>query len=302
MTLPNAAFLTPIRIEDLDRNSAGGADFNLRVTCNAVTETLAFATITDGRNYWASGDSQSDMDAGVGGTGDLCLLLQDCLRAHSEGSSFAVSISSTNRVTITCSSSFSILWNDSLTTLASAPFGFDQTDSTSGTSLTSQNQTLGAYCLETFIIDDSRWRAMTVGEAASSIAGSYRASYFGEAARERTVSFDMLPPSKALIEYQLADEPTGSFEWHWRNAFVQGKEMRFYEDASVRTSTSYSLAYLHPEQRDDPLKRDDFFRTEWTFELRMQEVQTDASAEDSQGGEVDSGAINELTIGGGTEL
>ena len=73
-------------------------------------------------------------------------------------------------------------------------------------------------------------------------------------------------------EYQLATEPRGSWEWHWRNRIRGGRELRLYEDgAAARTSSSYSLALFHPDEADDPLERDPQYPVQWKLDLRLAE-------------------------------
>lgn len=273
MPVANYMIATPIGWAELDRAGAGAASRVLRVTCNGVTSDLTFGgAMVDGRNYWLTGDLQADADGGVGGVGDAVGLLRTCLRTHAQGASFNFTLSETNRLVITCSFAFSILWSHANTTLNALPFGFPQTDTVSGTSAAAPNQTYGAMCFETFATEDSRWRAVGVGRGGLSIAGVGRSSDFGESARERRLLIDLLPPSKALQEYQLATEPRGSWEWHWRNRIRGGRELRLYEDAAAaRTSSSYSLAILHPDETDDPLERDPQYPVEWKLDLRLAE-------------------------------
>ena len=269
-----SAILWPVRRSDLARTT-DGATYVLRVTCNGVTTNLTSASIDSARNYWFSGDAQADSDGGVGGIGDLCAILQTLLRTHAQGASFVVTLSSANRINITCSFAFSILWSHASTTLGAIPFGFPQSDTVSGTSAAAPNQTRGAWCPLRPPTLDTRDRAQYVVRAAFAESGRGRIARTQSAAAKRDIRFELLLPRYGLTEYADATEPTGAAEAIWTEALSRGRAIRYYEDEAVRTALSYGLYNFRPEEaksgdREDVVFRDRRFSYRWAcnFPLR----------------------------------
>lgn len=269
-----SAILWPVRRSDLARTT-DGATYVLRVTCNGVTTNLTSASLDSARNYWFAGDAQADSDGGVGGIGDLCAILQTLLRTHAQGASFVVALSSSNRITITCSFSFSLLWVNAATTLNAVPFGFPQTDTTPGTSLVATIQTRGAWCPLRPPTLDTRDRAQYVVRAAFAESGRGRIARTQSAAAKRDIRFELLLPRYGLTDYADATEPTGAAEAIWTEALSRGRAIRYYEDEASRTALSYGLYNFRPEEaksgdREDVVFRDRRFSYRWAcnFPLR----------------------------------
>lgn len=267
MALTNSLLLWPIRFD--------AATYILRVTSGANTDDLVFphvGSLTVGRNYWLSGDSQIDADGGVGGNGDLVAMLQGCLNTNTGGLTYAVTVSDPSRnvlaVTKTAGvGNFSILWSHINTTLDESIFGFTNAATASGTSAVAPNQTRGVWAPEKHVARDSRDRQPIVGGVVAAISGASRGSQIAVPKKEREVSWALLPPGKALTEYALATEPTGAFEYAWVNGLAMGRSCRLYLDASSRTSVSYGL--YRTRDLEDPLERSEQHITKWSVALGL---------------------------------
>jgi hypothetical protein len=267
------AILWPLRADELARTTAALA-YALRVTCNGMTETLAFPStgfLTSQRNAWMAGDDQADADGGVGGVGDLARMLRETLELHSENPTVTVTVSATGRVTITSSLALTILWADALTTLAAAPWGWAQTNTASATTHVAPSQAWGWWLPTMPPATDSRWRQPIVGGTRAALSGLTHTSTWGLPARERSLGWVGLSQAVALREYSPADEPRGAWEAAWLYAIGLGRELRYYVNASTRTSSSYDLATIGPDQVDDPLERDTAYPVEWSVSLELVE-------------------------------
>lgn len=264
MAVANGLLLYPIRFS--------ATSYVVRVTTNATTENLTFpssGSLTTTRNYWMSGDDQADGDGGVGGIGDLVAMLEATLNTNSAGRTYTVTLSATNIITVAVNSgTFQILWSHASTTLDETIFGFASgVDTSAATSTTAPNQTQGVWAPERPIAIDSRDRQPVVGGVMPAISGLSRTARMATPKAERDVSFTLLPQSKALREYEDADEPTGSFEEAWLSGISLGRPVRLYTDASSRTSTSYAL--YRTRDLDDPLKRSEQYLVRWQVDLRL---------------------------------
>jgi hypothetical protein len=234
---------------DLAR-TADASTYALRVTINAVTETLTSASLTADRYYWLSGDAQADASTN-GGVGDLAKILKTLLDTHSQvGAGTTVGVSATNRITISRANNMAILWGNGATTLNAVPFGWTQGDTSSSTSIAAPNQTRGAWAPQILPTVDSRDRRRITGGATVSLSGRQRFSRLVEAASTRDLSFELLLARYALSEFADATEPTGTLEDAWRYALTYGRPIRYYADASSRTSTSYGLYVLDGDRYD----------------------------------------------------
>ena len=186
-----------------------------------------------------------------------------------------MTLSSANRINITCSFAFSILWSHASTTLGAIPFGFPQSDTVSGTSAAAPNQTRGAWCPLRPPTLDTRDRAQYVVRAAFAESGRGRIARTQSAAAKRDIRFELLLPRYGLTEYADATEPTGAAEAIWTEALSRGRAIRYYEDEAVRTALSYGLYNFRPEEaksgdREDVVFRDRRFSYRWAcnFPLR----------------------------------
>jgi hypothetical protein len=242
----------------------------------STIETLTFPTavLTALRFYWMAGDAQADASTNDG-LGDLVRMLQTCLNTHTNAAAgFTVSLSSTNRVTISHASSFRILWGDALTTLNAVPFGFVQSDPVNvSTSTTAVNQTRGAWCPRRVASQDTRDVLTYAIGAAVSLSGRQRVSRHAEARSTRDFEYELLLRRYALTEYADATEPTGTIEAAYQYAMSLGFPIRWYADEASRTSSSYTLYYLRAEEltgsRLDIIDRDPRARFRWFAKLPL---------------------------------
>jgi hypothetical protein len=268
MTAPNAAILWPVRFS--------ATTYVLRVTTTfgvGVTEDLDFpaaGTLTTGRNYWLAGDDQADADGGVGGVGDLVKMLEDTLNTNSNGRTFTVTISATNRISISVDADeFQLLWAHANTTLDELVFGWTAANAPDppDSEATAPNQTQGAWCPEVPISEDSRDQQPIVGAVARAISGAQRASRLAVPKKERDITFELLPSAKILSEYGPTTEPYGALETAWVESISYGRPLRLYEDASVRTAASYTL--YRTRDLESPIARAAAYKVKWDAALRL---------------------------------
>lgn len=266
--------LWPMISTDLARTTAA-TSYGLSVE-RSTTETLTFPTavLTALRFYWMAGDAQADASTNDG-VGDLVRLLQTCLNTHTNAAGgFTVTLSSTNRITVSHASSFRIMWGDVATTLNAVPFGFAQSNPVGGsTSFTAPNQTRGAWCPRRVASQDTRDVLTYSVGAAVSLSGRQRVSRHAEARSTRDFEYELLLRRYALTEYADATEPTGTIEAAYRYAMSLGYPIRWYADEASRTSSSYSLYYLRAEEmtgsRLDVIDRDPRARFRWFAKLPL---------------------------------
>jgi hypothetical protein len=267
MALLKPCILYPIRF--------AATTYVVRVDVGGVVANLTFPStgaLTLGRNYWLSGDGQADADGGVGGVGDLYAILLATLNSHA-GVNFSdvVPYTATNTTKITVSSgNFQILWAHVDTTLDPTLFGFTAASNPNpaANSTLSANTTQGIWYPNRPPAEDSRDRQPRSGDVATALSGLVRVSNtVASPKKERDIRFDLLTAAKALREYEDATDPFGSAEEMWLSGLSLGRPVRYYEDASPRTSTSYSL--YRTRDLDDPIARTSRHKIRWGVDLRL---------------------------------
>jgi hypothetical protein len=267
--MPSALVLWALRREDLARTTEA-AVYTVRVSIGGLPSNLPLASLTRGRSYYTSGDGQADADT-VGGVGDLITALQAALETHPAAPGVTVAMSDVGVLTITSDVAITILWSHASTTLSALPFGWTQVDTGSATTHVAPNQAWGWYAPERPWSDDSRWQQPVVRVAASSLSGLTRVSRFGLPARERTVSLADVEQQRALREYAPSTRPRGTIEDLWLYALSAGREVRLYDDATSRSSSSYMTAVLAPGVADRPYQRDAEYPVHWRLDLELRE-------------------------------
>jgi hypothetical protein len=273
-------FLWPVLSTDLARTSVA-TTYNIRVE-RTTTATVPFpaSALTALRYYWFAGDGQADgIGTGdLGGIGDLCALLQATLNAHPSGAGFTVTLSVDNRITIANATAFRILWADALTTLNAVPFGFAQTSpGATATSFVAPNQTRGAFCPRRWPSSDSRDVSAFASGAAVSMSGRTRIARHATARAVRDIEYELLQQRYGIAEYADATEPTGTLEHVWTEALSRGFPVRYYEDETSRTSSSYRLYVLRAEEmrsgvRTEVVDRSGRYRVRWDGKLPLRRV------------------------------
>lgn len=254
MALPSAAFLYPVRF--------AATTYVLRVVANGTTTDLTFpasGTLDSETDYWMIGD---------GSATDLLALLDACLESHAAINTATTTYDSSDYLSTVLSltgGTAQILWAHANTTLDDAVFGYSGSSS-AGTTLVGTLVPQGIVLLEQAPSDDSRNRTAVVGGSSVSISGLARTSTFTTPRDTRNLLFDLLPQSKALIEYADADEPTGTVEYMWLNAMSLGRQLRYCEDDS--DLSTYETYRARPPLTD-PLVRSDRYIVKWsaTFPL-----------------------------------
>ena len=94
--------------------------YTIRVNTNGTIENLNFAPVAN-RDYFPTGQNEADSALG---TGDAIGRLLACLNSNTAGGVYAATVNEIGRITITCSISFQIMWDDVATTLDPQWFGF----------------------------------------------------------------------------------------------------------------------------------------------------------------------------------
>lgn len=222
-----ACILYPIR-------TSGGA---LRAISNGTEETLSNA-LTSGRDYWMSGDGDTDS-----GEEDLVAYLQTLLNTNTGSTTYTVTVSATtHQVTVSANHPFTLRWGHGATTLDPLVWGFTATDYTSsGDTRTGPNGAMGAWLPGKPCWVTDRERQPLVGGVVAALSGLQRTAVLSVPKKERDLVWRLVPQAKTLREYEAATDPYGSVEEAWLSAIGLGRTWRFYEDASVRTTSSYSL-------------------------------------------------------------
>jgi hypothetical protein len=203
----------------------------------AGSESLTFggSLNTSGRNYWATGDGQSDAST-LGGPGDLLALLETCLETHSGITTASVSISSsTFLVSATLDSgdnTMKLLWDHGSTTLPKAIFGWDASDASFAATQTGANYPYGLWRPGMAIWEDSRWLSRSLRGSAYTMSGKCRTSDFGTGEDGRRINWQLLGKEKILQEYEAAAETNNSLEYIWEERLGAGSYARLYADES----------------------------------------------------------------------
>lgn len=267
MPLTQPCILWPVRF--------AATTYAVRATVGGVTETLNFpasGTLTLNRNYWLSGDAQADSEGGVNGIGDLLTMLKTTLDSHSGVSFSEVSAyTGDNQVKVTASSgTFQILWAHAATTLDPTLFGFTAATSPdpAANSVLTTNRSSGCFYPGKLVTVDSRDRQPRSGGIATTLSGLSRVSNYCTPKKHRDLSWDLLTQAKALREYEDATDPFGSFEEMWLSALSLGYPVRYYEDATLRTSSSYTL--YKTRSLEDRLARSDQYKVRWRTQVTLQ--------------------------------
>lgn len=282
MTVPHPILLWPIQF--------ASTTYDLEVTSNGTKETLTFppsGSLTDGRNYWMSGDAQGDADGGEGGVGDLLAILEACLESHSEAPSVTVSLDADLMVSISSDQSFTIHWSDANTELDHKLFGMqDAALAASGAgpyTLTAGRRPFGYWRPRQPWALDSRNKRNVMTGVATSISGLVHRSRLVDRNRTRRLTWSALERARVLEEYGDDDEnaagydttQTDTFEYMWRGALTYNLPVRVYAD-DTDLSTAYGL-YLCDDLQE-PWDRDQQYLVRWSCSLSLREYQAPSTA------------------------
>jgi hypothetical protein len=247
--------------------------FAVRLTSGGTTETVSMAVGGGTRNYWMADDGQADADGSVGGIGDLVALLETVLNLNSAGATYTVTLDSSLYLSITVSgvADFQILWSNAATTLTAAHFGFPDSTypASAAASVTSPSLPYGIWRPGRAVATDTRDRVPSVGAVGQAISGLVRVSdLVSDPKAHRNLSWRRFPAAKALTEYQASAEPTGSWQYAWRNSVKLGRPLRYYENETSRTATSYGLYRLRSKATDG-LERSTESPARWNLSLEL---------------------------------
>lgn len=214
------------------------ADPVLRVDTGTAQDVAVPFNVDE--DYWMSGDGQTTTDQR-----DAIERLIAGLNTNTDGVTFSASLSARNVLTITSDAPASILWSHANTELDGLLFGYTG-DTGPGTSHVAPQQTQFCWIPSR---EDSRARPpslpgrahpVTRGVTTRAISGVSRSYDLSGTTSlgERTIQWEMIRREKILTEYALAAEPYGALEWFWVNG-GSVRDLRYYEDKTVRTSSSY---------------------------------------------------------------
>lgn len=257
MTLAIPIFLLPIRF--------AAANPTIRVT-RGTTQTLTLS-VNANEDYWLAGDGQTTT-----GARDLAERLQTCLRSHggTDASTFAVTVSSDNVLTITCASAFSILWGDGATTVDPTIFGWTASSTASATSAIAPYQSKGVWAPGQPWTFDSGDEETIIGSFTETSDGGSRGS-LSSVIYDRTIRFELLLPSRVRTADADASRPYGTFVYGWTTGgWAGGRVVRVYDDRTSRTSTSYSTYRRSSLAR--PWKRMQISTRRYQVELQLRRV------------------------------
>jgi hypothetical protein len=262
MSIPNAAILWPVRFL--------ATSYLLRVTIGATTTNLAFpasGSLTVARDYWFSGDAQTDAGLDIDtatGRADLLGMLQATLRLHANGGAATVAFDAAGErivVTFGGGQSGSILWSNVATTLDFNIFGWGNANTASATSTTATEPCAGRWLPGRPFSFDSLDRQPIVGGVARSISGKVRISRFSTPTQDREVQFQFLDQTKVIASSHTY-EP---FSYAWYNSLSLGRPFRVYDDVDeLEVYSVYRTTSL-----EDPMQRNEQFRVWWDVSLRM---------------------------------
>ena len=264
----SSAMTIPLRAADLARTTVA-TSYVIRVE-RGTTENLTLTLASLTRNYWPAGDGQADADGGLGGVGDFLVALAAALATHTSGATWTVTLGADFRITIGCSAAFRIFGLDAATTLNLPAIGYGQTDGvTTVTSLTGLTPVRGIFAPGVPKQYDSRNITRRVTSRAESLSARVRIAVHAEKAPKRLVTFGLLTREQALVEYATSASPANSAE-HVLDGMSRGRPVRYYDDDSVRTASSYFLGVLGEEyaEREEFIERDERHRA-WRWSARF---------------------------------
>lgn len=226
--MPDARIDWPVRF--------AASSFGLRIAYNGFAQQTVTVPVTIDRNYWLSGDAQTDTSAG---NGDLLRVLELALETYSLTALTAtVTLNSNFRVSIVTPSNLTIYWSDVASTLDPMLFGFTAATFGPATSNVGANLPNGIWRPNRPISYDTRDRQPYVGGVLSAIGGLTEVSRVAVPYRTRDIDFRYLAPDRVLGEYSPVTEPTGAFEDLW-DAVTANRPLRLYPDETSRASSGY---------------------------------------------------------------
>jgi len=91
---------------------------------------------------------------------------------------------------------------------------------------------------------------------------------------ERDLGWDALDGAIVRDDLATASGPYSTLEHAWHASISRGDPLRFYADASVRTTTSYTRYTLRPDGFEEPWRRrqgDEFLW--WDVDLRLGRIE-----------------------------
>lgn len=243
MAPPNPRILWPVVFDT--------ASQNLTVFGNISNNNLTM-TVTPGRYYWLSGDGQADTDGGVGGVGDLLLMLKDLLEDHAQIATATVTMTAARKINITTINGGPVVhlldYDAAFSTLDPRIYGHPYPEENypdpAASSSTSINEPMGVFSPGRPVREDSRALPGHIWASSTSLSGKRRTARFAARPDRRKLMFDLLTKEKALQEYAAATEPFGALDTWIDSALSLGMPFRYYPDESSLGTSDYQLLTL----------------------------------------------------------
>lgn len=251
MAVPEPILLAPIRFPSDNPTIRFHPDSAGAGTLQTVT-----LPVRAGIDYYLSGtDDPRENQL------DLCRILENCLNSNSNNATerYTVTLSAANIITITAvtANTFTIWWDDALTTVDPTIFGFDV--AVVGGPIVATRATKGAWIPTpadgSYSVGkrfDSLLEPVGVGVTTITEDGNSRGyDLSGEDLGERTIGFHLVPRSKILTALADVTAPFGALEHSWKQlGLLSGRQFIFFDDRTVRTQDNGALLKLkNPRKR-----------------------------------------------------
>jgi hypothetical protein len=258
-----SAIVTPVRF------SASSYVINVKLGSTSEDVTI---DVTIGRDYWLTGDAAADTGAG---NGDLLTVITDAITAqHSNGGSGILK----SRVIFVDGSPFvqfersgasdvRLNWTAGSTTFDPTILGWTAgADSDEDATIIAPNRCDGLWLPGAKYGPDSRDRISTLRGTDIAMDGTVYTSDFGDSAKRRDLTWELLDQSVILAEY--AADPQDAFELYWRDSISKGRRFRVYEDADPDILDGTFGTYVKTDTTD-PMERNGTYPKRWDVSLRM---------------------------------
>lgn len=235
-----------------------GSTARLHVTTNGTGELLSMSVDT-GDRYFASGDLVSGSHKT-----DIGYVLQTILDNNTQGGTYVVSMNSQNQFIVSCSVSFIINASTSSALFPQEFLGIY--GSLAGTNVGTGSQTAGSWRPRNIPAFDSYDEPMIVAERARTSTNKMRGYDLSPPGQgERTQKY--IYQERERVVEAFATCPSSSLEMFYRQGIGPCELVRFYPDASIRTTGSYSTYRFLDADR--PWDRNDDKLVMFSCEFRM---------------------------------
>lgn len=187
------------------------------------------------------------------------------IQSHGAAPTVSITLTDSARTaSISSSQAFSIDWSSS--TLPAYVLGYNQTDTTTSTTLL-VTPAVGGYWLPGRLpSQDTRSRQRVNAAARTTLLGDVKSTYFGLRQAERRVMFMRLPNDVAVKEYNAL--PWYTFEFAWQESLGRGGEFELFEEESATTSIG---TFKLKMPGVDPITQNSSYQYRWDVQFEMVE-------------------------------